>query len=335
MSPPTLIGGRGANAFFGINIMEFFKQNTKIEFMGIRKISGAISVVLSIVALIIIFTKGLNVGLEFTGGVQVELRFSQDIAPDSVRGKLANAGIRDARVQQYGSSRDILIRMATHDTVAVADAPAENRLVQTITQALADQTYNVEIRKVDFIGSEVGSELAEQGILAVLAAIVSTMVYIALRFEYRFAVGAAVGLCHDMVLLLGIFSLFQIEFDLATLAAILAVLGYSLNDTIVIFDRVRENFRHLRTESAAEVMNISINQTLSRTLMTSWMTLLVVLALLVYGGSSLFGFSLALTLGIIIGTYSSIYVAGACAIGLGLSRADLLKKPKTLVDDMP
>lgn len=309
--------------------MEFFKHETKIDFMGFRRVTGIISIILCLCSVITLLSRGLYFGLEFTGGTQVELRFDQPVELDEVREQLESFGFGGLRVQNYGSTRDVLIRIAS------ADVEDETKVSNQLRQAFNNSENTVEIRKVEYVGSEVGHELAEQGGIAVLVAILSTMIYIALRFEYRFAVSAAIALCHDSLIVLGLFSLLQVEFDLATLAAVLAVVGYSLNDTIVVFDRVRENFRKIRKGTTAQIMNFSINQTLSRTLMTSWLTLLVVLALLIYGGSSLFGFSLALCLGIVIGTYSSIYVAGAFALFMGLSKQDLMPRPKAEIDDLP
>lgn len=309
--------------------MEFFKKETAIDFMGFRKVTCIVSVVLSILSLLCIYYKGINFGMEFTGGTQIELRFAKLIEPNDIRKELEKAGFKELRVQTYGSIHDILIRMASNNAID------EQKINTQLTSIFNKGEQSVEVRRVEYIGSEVGEQLAEQGGLAVLLAILATMIYIALRFEYRFAVSAALSLCHDAVLVLGIFSFFQVEFDLPTLAGILAVLGYSLNDTIVVFDRVRETFRKIRKESTAYIMNLSINQTLSRTIVTSWLTLLVVLALLIYGGKSLFGFSLALCIGIVIGTYSSIYVASTLALVLGLSRADLMPKQKVAVDDLP
>ncbi len=309
--------------------MEFFKKETAIDFMGFRKVTCIVSVVLSILSLLCIYYKGINFGMEFTGGTQIELRFAKLIEPNDIRKELEKAGFKELRVQTYGSIHDILIRMASSNAID------EQKINTQLTSIFNKGEQSVEVRRVEYIGSEVGEQLAEQGGLAVLLAILATMIYIALRFEYRLAVSAALSLCHDAVLVLGIFSFFQVEFDLPTLAGILAVLGYSLNDTIVVFDRVRETFRKIRKESTAYIMNLSINQTLSRTIVTSWLTLLVVLALLIYGGKSLFGFSLALCIGIVIGTYSSIYVASTLALVLGLSRADLMPKQKVAVDDLP
>lgn len=309
--------------------MEFFKKQTNIDFMGIRRYTGIVTLCLWIISIGLLATKGLNFGLDFTGGTQIEARFKDPIEPNAIRKQLEEAGFHGVRVQQYGSVNDLLIRVPNPKNTDVAE--------QTVSKNVKDslnQYENVEIKRTEFVGSEVGEQLFEQGGIAVLVAIIATMIYIAFRFEYRLAVSAAVGLCHDGVLILGIFSLFGFEFDLSTMASVLAVLGYSLNDTIVVFDRVRENFRKVRKGSSIEIMNLSINQTLSRTIMTSWLTLLVVLALLFFGGESLFGFSMAFFVGIIIGTFSSIYVSGALAVWLGLSRTDLMPKQK-LADDRP
>lgn len=365
--------------------MEFFKKETHINFMGIRRYTVVVLTLLSLASLFILFTKGLNLGLDFTGGTQIDARFPTALDPSTIRARLEHSGLKGVKVQQYGSTQDFLIRVANpkiddqivdqdgvlkqnkgfeertgtstiksqkiNDTQSENATPSGNATPSSLTtpsgqteilkidtqelkisqkvRAILQSDYpKIEIRGIEFVGSEVGSQLFEQGLIAVLMAIFATMVYIALRFEYRLAVSAAVGLVHDAILLLGIFALFGFEFDLATLASVLAVLGYSLNDTIVVFDRVRENFRKVRKGTPVEIMNLSINQTLSRTIMTSLLTLLVVLALLVFGGESLFGFSMAFFLGILIGTVSSIYVSGALALWMGLSRTDLMPKPK-------
>jgi preprotein translocase subunit SecF len=332
--------------------MEFFKKETRIDFMGIRKYTGTLTVVLWILALTFIATKGINLGLDFTGGTQVEVRFKTEVSPAFVRDELEQAGFHGVRVQQYGSTQDMFIRIANpiQETEKVSDKkPETNALVDLAAKEIDTEQKisagvkaiiqkhhpDAEIRRTEFVGSEVGAKLMEQGGIAILVSILATMAYIAMRFEYRLAVSAAVGLIHDAVLILGVFALFGIEFDLATLASVMAVLGYSLNDTIVVFDRVRENFRKVRKGSPLEIMNLSINQTLSRTIMTSWMTMLVVLALLLFGGESLHGFSMAFFIGIIIGTFSSIYVSGALALWMGLTRADLMHKPKVALDDRP
>lgn len=286
------------------------------------------SILVTLISLVFLFTKGLNFGLDFTGGTQLELRYSQSVNFEEVRTQLEKAGFTGAKVTQYGSTRDILVKIPNRT------GENEQRLGEDVLGTLKASDPSVQLQRVEFVGSEVGENLAEQGGLAVLAALIATLLYIALRFEYRFGISATVALLHDPILILGIFSFFQIEFDLATLAGILAVIGYSLNDTIVVFDRVRENFRKVRKGTPYEIMNASINQTLSRTIMTSATTLLVVVALYLFGGESLQGFSLALIIGIVIGTYSSIFVAGALALRLGVSRLDLASQKK-VVDDVP
>ena len=311
--------------------MEFFHKQTKIDFMGLSPYTAVFSVLVCVISLSLVWAKGLNFGLDFMGGAQIELRYESPIEIEYVRSLLQNSGYHDAKVIHYGSTQDILVRIRKQAEVSESD------LAHQLKKVLAEDTaHPAFLRRVEFVGSEVGSQLAEQGTLAVCVAILATMLYIALRFEYRFAVSAAVALLHDPVLILGIFAGLQLEFDLATLAAILSVVGYSLNDTIVVFDRVRENFLKVRQSTPTEIMNLSINQTLSRTIMTSFMTLMVVVALFFFGGESLHGFSTALLIGIVIGTYSSIYVAGAFALKFGLSRADLLPKSQAqILDDQP
>ncbi len=309
--------------------MELFHHQTKIDFMGLRKVTAIFSVLICLLASFFLFSKGLNFGLDFTGGTQLELRYSTNTSVEDVRHHLEEAGFNGAKVAQYGSAKDIIVKLANKEGIT------EQQLGQKVLEVLKQQEPNIELRRVEFVGSEVGDRLAEQGALAVLVSLIAIMIYIAVRFEWRFGVSAAVALLHDPIIILGIFAYFQIEFDLATLAGILAVIGYSLNDTIVVYDRVRENFRKVRKGDTEEIMNLSINQTLSRTIMTSCLTLLVVVALFFLGGESLNGFSLSLIIGIVIGTYSSIFVAGSLAVVLGLSRQDLLPNTKKVVDDMP
>lgn len=309
--------------------MEFFHRQTHIDFMGISKWTAAISILMTVVSLGLVFTKGLNFGLDFTGGTQLELRYSKPVEFEAVKEQLEKAGFNGVKVTQYGSTRDILVKIANKAS------QTEQQLGLNVLSTLKADDPDVQLRRVEFVGGEVGENLAEQGGLAVLAALFATLLYIAMRFEFRFGVSATVALLHDPILILGIFSAFQIEFDLATLAGILAVIGYSLNDTIVVFDRVRENFRKIRKGTPREIMNLSINQTLSRTIMTSATTLLVVLALYFFGGESLHGFSLSLIIGILIGTYSSIFVAGALALYMGVSRTDMTPSQKKMVDELP
>lgn len=305
--------------------MEFFKKQTHIDFMGLRRWTAILSTVLFIASLFSLTFHGLNWGLDFTGGTQVELSYTKPADLVSIRHALTGAGFNDAVVQTYGTAQSVLIKMGVHAGIN------QQGIQEKIGKILPD----AKIMRVDFIGSQVGQELATKGALAILVALLGTMIYIAMRFEHRFAIGAAVALIHDPIVILGLFSYFHWEFNLTVLAAVLAVIGYSLNDTIVIFDRVRENFRKLRKENPLNIMNLSINQTLSRTIMTSAMTLLVVFALFFYGGEMIHGFATALIIGIVVGTYSSIYIAGALAVALGLERGNLLPNDKKMVDDSP
>lgn len=308
--------------------MEFFKRVTNIDFMRIRGISAVISVVFFLGSCFALYTHGINWGLDFTGGIVVELGYQEDAPLPKIRELMRNANYPDAVVQSFGSAKDVIIRLAPRDGID------EQAIAKDILQTLNADGTTLELRRVDAIGAQVGQELAEQGAIAIIVALIAIMIYIAMRFEMRFAVSSAIALAHDPIIILGIFALYDIEFDLTTLAAILAVIGYSLNDTIVVFDRVKENFLRMRKTNAVEIVNMSINQTLSRTIMTSGLTLLVVIALLIYGGPTLFGFSLSLLIGILVGTYSSIYVSGATAVALGLQRSDLLPKKNDL-DHLP
>ncbi len=298
--------------------MELFAKSTHIDFMGKRKIAMVFSVLLVIASLVTLTIRGLNFGIDFTGGTLIEVVYPQAVELDGIRKLLEEAGYHDVQVQHFGTARDVLIRIAPRDDLASA------RLSEEVMTALANADPTVEKRRVEFVGPQVGGELAEQGGLAVLYSLIGILIYVSLRFEYRFSVGAVVALVHDVTITLGLFSLLQLEFDLTVVAAILAVIGYSLNDTIVVFDRIRENFRKMRKGSPQEVMNASINQTLSRTLMTSGTTLLVLVALFLFGGEIIHDFAVALIVGIFVGTYSSIFVAGALSLALGVSKADLM-----------
>jgi preprotein translocase subunit SecF len=304
--------------------MELFNPNSRIDFMGARKWTAMISIVLLLSSISVLLVKGLNWGLDFTGGTQIEMHFPQVADLANIRAALGQAGFPEAQVISYGTSSDVLISLA----------PKADIEHSAMMQQLATLLPDGEVRRVEFVGPQVGQELATKGALAIIVAMIAIMIYIALRFEYRFAISAIVALIHDPMLILGVFSLWQIEFDLKVLAAILAVIGYSLNDTIVVFDRVRENFRKIRHLSVVEILNLSINQTLSRTIITSVLTLVVVVVLFLYGGETIRGFSLALIIGIVFGTYSSIYVAGTLSIMLGLQRSDLVPGKKA-VDERP
>lgn len=306
--------------------MEFFNPNSNIDFMGARKWTAIFSVIVFSFSLVTLAVYGLRWGLDFTGGTQIEVHYSKPVDLQEIRDNLSKAGFpQSTQVLSYGTSQDVLI------SVAPKENASESAIVDQVMAALPGG----EKRRNEVVGPQVGQELATKGALAIIVSLLATMIYIAMRFEYRFAVSSTVALIHDPVLILGIFSWFQIEFDLKALAALLAVIGYSLNDTIVVFDRVRENFRKIRKSTPLEIMNASINQTLSRTIMTSLLTLIVVVALFLYGGEAIHGFALALIIGIVIGTYSSIYVAGALAIQMGLSRADLMPKQREELDERP
>lgn len=307
--------------------MEFFKQNTKIDFMAQRKWAAIISIILFILSMASLVYYGLNWGLDFTGGTQIQMAFPTTANLNQIREKLEQNGFKEAVVISYGTSKDVLITLAPKEN----QQKNHDAVVNQVKSALPDG----QVQQVDYIGPQVGQELATKGALAIVVSLFLTMLYIAFRFEFRFAVGAAVALIHDPILILGLFSFYGIEFNLIALAAVLTVIGYSLNDTIVIFDRIRENFRKLRKAAPIDVVNQAINQTLSRTIMTSVVTLLVVFALFFLGGSMLRGFSLALIIGIIVGTYSSIYVAGSLSLALGLNRQHLLPLPKEVLDDRP
>ncbi len=305
--------------------MEFFKKRTTIDFMALRKWTAALSCVFFLSSIGSLMFNGLNWGLDFLGGIQIQVAYTQPANLETIRSELNSAGFSKAVVQSYGTARDVLISLP----------PESNSTSQQLTLSIMKLLPNASLQRQEFVGPEVGAELANKGAIAFIIALLATMTYIAIRFEWRFAVSAAVALIHDPILILGVFSFYHIEFNLTALAAVLAVIGYSLNDTIVIYDRVRENFRRVRKSTSLEIMNLSINQTLSRTVMTSAATLVVVLMLLIFGGAMIHNFALALVIGIAVGTYSSIYVAGALAVALGLSRTDLLPRAKTTVDDLP
>ncbi len=304
--------------------MEFFKTHTRIPFMRQRKWAAIFSMLILVVSVLSLSIRGLNLGLDFTGGTLIEASFAENTQVNQVREVLVKHGFDKAVVQAFNLN-EYSIRLA----------PRLGRSQQGLRDSFAHLFPSATVESISFIGPQVGKALVTNGILAVVTSFICVMIYIALRFEYRFAVSAALALLHDPLLILGIFSLFQLEFNLIVLAAVLTVIGYSLNDTIVVYDRVRENFRRIRKISAGEVMDISINQTLSRTIMTSGLTLLVVIALMVLGGPSLRLFALALSIGIVIGTYSSIYVAGSVALMLGLDRTTLYPPQRQLEDDMP
>ena len=316
---------------YGKQSMQILSEKTQIDFMNKRKPAAFFSATLLIVSIVMLVVRGLNFGIDFTGGTLIEVAYPDAADLGGIREVLEDAGYGDAAVQHFGTSRDVLIRIAPRADRASAE------LSEEILGALKHADAAVEMRRVEFVGPQVGEELTEQGGLAMLYALIGILIYVALRFEYRFSFGAVAALVHDVLVTLGVFALVQIEFDLTVLAALLAVIGYSLNDTIVVFDRIRENFRKMRKGTPKQVMNTSINQTLSRTLMTSLTTLLVLFALFFLGGEIIHSFALALIVGVFIGTYSSIFVAGSTALALGVSKADLMpvEKEGKEVDDRP
>ncbi|KRV64001.1 protein translocase subunit SecF [Pseudomonas citronellolis] len=298
-----------------------------INFMGVRNIAFAATLVLTLIALGSWITKGINFGLDFTGGTLIELNYQQPADLGKVRDELVKAGYAEAVVQSFGDTKDVLVRMPSED-------PELGKKVAAALQQ-ADTQNPASLKRVEYVGPQVGEELRDQGGLGMLLALGGILIYVGFRFQWKFALGAILSLIHDAIIVMGVLSFFQITFDLTVLAAVLAVVGYSLNDTIVIFDRVRENFRVLRKASLIENINISTSQTLLRTLATSISTLLAIAALLFFAGDNLFGFSIALFVGVLAGTYSSIYIADVVLIWLKLSAEDLIPPQAKEVDDRP
>ena len=300
------------------------------NFMGLRKLATIFSLLLLLVSIGSLATRGLNLGLDFTGGSLVELGYEKEANLNDIRSQLEAAGFDGAVVQTFGAPTDILIRLGSDHDPKLGD-----KVLAALQQ---NDGQNIELRRNEFVGAQVGEELREQGGLGMLLALFMIMLYVAFRFQFKFSVGAVVALGHDVLIVVGFFSLFQIEFDLTVLAAVLAVIGYSLNDTIVVADRIRENFRKLRKETSMEIMNISLSQTLSRTLITSITTLLVLVALAMFGGEMIHGFAIALLVGVTVGTYSSIYVAANALIMMGICKEGLIPPPKDdqeAVDELP
>lgn len=311
----------------------------QIDFMGARRLAGSISLVLVLVSIISLALNSLEFGLDFTSGTSVRLNYSDSVVVAEVNSTLRSNGYEDAVVVSFGSDRDIRIILPVDETVAVAEQAAQAAEVgETIAGLLRSETSSaVTLLGSDYVSAKVGGELAEQGGLGMLVALGIIMVYISVRFQFKFAMGAVVALAHDVIITLGIFSIFSIEFNLNTLAALLAIIGYSLNDTIVVSDRIRENFRRLRKGSPLEMINKSLNQTLSRTMITSFTTLLVLLSILFIGGESTQGFAIALIIGVVIGTYSSIFIASNVLLYMNVTREDLMipVKEGSELDDIP
>lgn len=302
--------------------MQLFNKETSINFLGLRKPAMLFSLLLIVIAIGSIVVRGFNFGIDFTGGTIIEVGYEQSADLDRIRGVLSEQGYDDAVVQHFGAATEVMIRIAPREGMSSAE------LSDRIFAALKADDDSVVKRRVEFVGPQFGEELTNDGGLAMIYALIGILIYVALRFEYRFAVGSVAALVHDVIITLGVFSILQLDFDLTVLAAVLAVIGYSLNDTIVVFDRIRENFRKMRKGGPEAIVNASLNQTLSRTLMTSFTTLLVLLALFFFGGEVIHGFATALLVGIFVGTYSSIYVASASALALGISKEDLMPVEK-------
>ena len=313
--------------------MRFIKKTTTIDFLskGRRRIALAISLIVVVASIVSLSTRGLNFGIDFTGGVLLEIGYPQAADLDNIRETLANAGFDEALVQSFGAETDVLVRLPPQPDIDT------NVMREQLQATLAATGDNIELRRVETVTPQVGEELTEQGGLAMIIALLLIFAYIMFRFQWKFATGAVVALAHDAIVTVGFFSFFHFPFDLTVVAALLAVVGYSLNDTVVAFDRIRENFFKLRGITAEESMNTSINEMLARTLITGLTTLLVLGALLVFGGESIAPFSIALIIGIIVGTYSSIYTAGATALELDVNAQDLLEpiKDPSLIDDLP
>jgi len=325
-------------------MIELIRQ-TQINFMGRFKPALAMSGLLIAIGIGSLITRGLDFGIDFTGGTLVEVGYRDAVDVGKVRQALRDGGIRDAQVQYFGTARDIMVRLPVSEEKK-ADQISNNvmeALRKPYNEQLAEDTRGakqrcrngntvsdctVQMRRVEFVGPQVGHELAEQGGLAMLYALIGILIYVAWRFEWRFALGSVAALVHDVLITVGFFSITSLEFSLPVLAALLAVIGYSLNDTIVVFDRIRDNFRKMRKSESAEIMNVAINATLSRTVLTSFTTLLVLIALLVFGGEVIYGFALTLIVGIVIGTYSSIFVASPIVLLLGISREDMVTVKK-------
>jgi preprotein translocase subunit SecF len=311
--------------------MEFFRRTPSIDFMGKRKITYVISACLMIASFALLFTRGLNLGIDFTGGVVIEVNYPAAANVDRARAALAQAGFADAQVQAFGSSRDLAVR------VPPAQNEDVNQISQRVAAALRQVDPGVQVRRTEVVGPQVGEDLTEQGGLAILFTFIGILIYVGVRFEKKMAAGTVLAAMHDPIVILGFFAATQLTFDLSVLAAVLAVIGYSINDTVVVFDRVREVFLLMRKATPTEVLNKAINETLSRTLMTSFSVLFVVVSLYLFAGETLAGFSIAIIIGVLVGTYSSIFVAGSLALDMGVKALDLMevKKEDPELDALP
>ena len=297
------------------------------NFMGLRKFALALSILMLVASVVSLSTKGLVFGLDFSGGTQIEVGYEKPADVSVLRQQLVSAGFESPVVVHFGAETDVLIRL---------QGEPDQTLAERVYSVLQSNGDNIELRRVDFVGPQIGEELREDGGLGMLAALAVVMLYVAVRFQFKFALGAVLALVHDVIITMGFFSIFALEFDLTVLAAVLAVVGYSLNDTIIVFDRIRENFRKIRKAEPVDVINESMSQTLWRTINTSFTTMLVLLALFFLGGELIHNFSVALIVGIGVGTYSSIYVASTLLLALNIQREDILEPVEgELVDDLP
>lgn len=311
--------------------MQLLQGKSEIKFMGKRKLAMIFSIAMLVISLTSIATRGLTLGVDFTGGFLIEVGYDNNVSIEPVRDALSSNGFEDAQVQHFGTAKDVLVRIAPSEDVNKAEL--SNKVLDVLA---SNYDGKVDMRRVEYVGPQVGEELRDDGGIALLVALGCILVYVSLRFQFKSAVGAILALIHDVVIVVGVFSLLQIEFDLSVLAAILAVIGYSLNDTVVVLDRIRETFRNVRRKSSEDILDLSINQTLARTLMTSLTTLLVLFALFFLGGEIIHNFAFALIIGVVIGTYSSIYVASSTLMMLGIKKQDFLVVAKEeLVDDRP
>jgi len=308
--------------------MELIKQGFDLDFMSRRRFAVVFSSALLVISILSLSIRGLAFGIDFTGGTLVEVGYPSAVDLEPIRATLDRAGFEGAVVQHFGTAQDVLVRLAPRDDVDKAE------LSNRAFDALRARDPAVDLRRVEFVGPQVGEELTEQGGLAMLIALGAIFLYVMFRFEWKFSAGAVAALFHDVLITLGIFSVLGLDFDLTVLAAVLAVIGYSLNDTIVVFDRIRENFRRMRRGTSESIINRSLNQTLSRTLMTSLTTLLVLIALFFLGGELIHGFATTLIIGVVIGTYSSIYVASTCTLRLGVRKADLMPVQKEGAEEL-
>jgi preprotein translocase subunit SecF len=294
-------------------------KTTNINFIGNRKISLTFSGILMVISIVSLSLRGLEMGIDFTGGTLIEVGYQQTPDLTVLRNTLSESGFADATVQNFGTAKDVLIRLKPHEGVSSVDLSAK------VLEAINKNTSTpASLRRVEFVGPQVGDDLAEDGFLALLYSTIGILIYVAWRFEWKFSLGAVIATFHDVIVTLGVFSVFGLEFDLTVLAAILALIGYSLNDTIVVYDRIRENFRSLRKISTEAIMNNAINVTLSRTIMTSFTVILVLISLFFLGGQVIHNFSIALLFGVVFGTYSSIFIASPVALILGISPEDLM-----------